>query len=92
MKLSELLVEGSDLDNLKKNKVALTPEEREQCMKAGAVWHNHPNPKVKAVPAIWKSVDKNGKVTYVCNTHRAAATAPTIKGAIKKFEFIKTTA
>ena len=90
MKLSELLTESNQFKNLQKNKVALTPEERAECMDKKAVWHmggGGPS------PAVWKSVDKNGKVTYITNTHRAYNTAPTLKGAIGRFhDFIKSTA
>lgn len=87
------LIEASKFEKLQKNKVPLDPEEREECLKKKAVWHNHPNPKYNPIPAVWKSKNKNGKVTYVCNTHRAYNTAPTLKGAIKRFhDFIKGTA
>lgn len=84
------MIAESAMKKLKDNKKPLTPEERKQIMDAGAVWHHGPNG--EETPAIWKSVDKNGKVTYVTNTHRAYQTAPTVKGAIKKYAFIKTTA
>lgn len=81
---------GPDMKTLKKNKVKLTDEERELVMSRGAVWHmgNHNG---KPSSAIWKSV-VNGKTWYVCNTHRAYQCKPTLKGAIKAFEFIETTA
>lgn len=75
---------------LMKNKVKLTPEERKKVMDSKAVWHfNGGSPS----PAIWKSIDKNGKVIYGCNTHRAYNKASTLKGAISRFHnFIKGTA
>ncbi len=89
----EFLTEASDLEQLKKNKKPLTPEEREECLKKKAVWHNHPDPKKNPIPAVWKSVNKNGKTTYVTNTHRAYNIASTLKGAIGKYHgFIKGTA
>lgn len=88
---SVLLTESDDFEKLKKNKVPLTDEEHKECMKRKAVWNpSHLN---KPVPAVWKSKDKNGNVTYVTNTHRAYNTASTLKGAIKRFhDFIKGTA
>jgi hypothetical protein len=82
MKL-EHLKEALDFAKLKKRKIALEPEEREQAMKAGAVWHfsHHDKPSC----AIWKSKKANGEVVYGCNTHRVFQTAPTLKGAIDKF-------
>lgn len=82
MKL-EHLREALDFKALKKRKFALEPEEREQAIKAGAVWHpaNHDKP----VCAIWKSKKASGEVVYGCNTHRVYQTASTLKGAIGKF-------
>ncbi len=79
----EYIPEGTDFKALKKNKIKLTDDERDQAMKAGAVWHpsNHP----KSVCAIWKSKTAGGKTVFGCNTHRVYQTAPTLKGAIKKF-------
>ena len=75
---------------LKENKTPLTPEERDEVMKAKAVWHLGPNGEES--PAVWKSV-LNGKTTYVTNTHRAFNTAPTLKGGIERYhKFIKDTA
>ena len=90
MKLQQLTEKKSDFQKLQDNKVDLTSEERKQCMDKKAVWHfNGGSPS----PAVWKSVDKDGKTTYVTHTHRAYNTAPTLKGAIGKFHsFIKGTA
>ena len=87
----EFLKEQSEFQKLQKNKVSLTAEEREEVMKRKAIWHHGPNG--EETPAVWKSVDKNGKATYVTNTHRAYNTAPTLKGAIGRYhDFIKGTA
>ena len=83
------LLESPNQDTLKKNKTPLTDEERTEVMKRGAVWHHGPNG--EKTPAVWKAVVK-GKTWYCCNTHRAIQIKPTLKGAIKAFEFIKTTA
>lgn len=89
----EFLIEASEFETLKKNKVSLTDEEREECLKLKAVWHNHPDPKKNPVAAVWKSVDKNNKSTYITNTHRAWNKASTLKAAINKYHnFIKGTA
>ena len=84
-----LIAESPEIKTLKKNQVKLEPEEREQAMKAGAVWHpgNHEDPTC----AIKKAVVK-GKTWYWCNTHRAGQVRPTLKGAIRAFDFVKTTA
>lgn len=68
---------------LKKGRRSLTPEERREVIRRGACWDD-------GKPAVWKATV--GDQTYfVCNTHRAAAVKPTLKGAIKAFQFIKTT-
>jgi hypothetical protein len=87
-----LLVESSGFETLKKNKVPLTDEERDEVMKRKAVWNMGRDGKPTA--AVWKSKNpKTGEITYVTHTHRAYNTAPTLKGAIGKFHsFIKGTA
>ncbi len=81
--VEQLLMETPELDVLKKNRKTLTDDERTTVVSGGAVWDDNK-------PGVWKS-EVNGKVWYVCNTHRAYQCKPTIKGAIKAFEFIKTT-
>lgn len=86
----EFLIEASKFAQLQKNKKPLLDEEREQVMKADAVWHH--GQKGEKTPAVWKSINKDGKSTYVTHTHRAYNTAPTLKGAIRRFhDFIKGT-
>lgn len=87
----EYLIEASEYATLKKNKKPLSDEEREQVMKADAVWHK--GPKGEATPAVWKSVNKDGKSTYITDTHRAFAAEKSLKAAISKYHsFIKGTA
>lgn len=87
----EYIIEANELEALKKNKVALSAEERETVMKAKAVWHHGPNG--EETPAVWKSQDKKGETTFITNTHRAYDKAPTLKGAINSYhKFIKGTA
>lgn len=92
--LQELMVvleKKSPFEVLKANKIPLTPEERDECLKQKAVWHHGPNG--EPTPAVWKGKNTSGKVVYVTNTHRAYNTAPTLKGAIKRYhDFIKSTA
>ena len=89
----QFLTEKADFESLKKNKVPLTDQEREQCLKAEATWNSHPDPSKNPIPAVWKSKNKNGDVTYITNTHRAWRSAPTLKGAIRHYhDFIKGTA
>jgi hypothetical protein len=85
-----LFEKQSEFEKLQKNKVKLTPEERKEVMKKKAVWHmNGGGPS----PAVWKSVNKNGKTTFITHTHCAYNTATTLKGAIGRFhKFIKGTA
>ena len=79
---------GPKMETLKKNKVALTEEERKEVMDRGAVWHHGPNGEES--PAVWKAEVK-GETWYVCNTHRAYQCKPTLKGAINSYKFIETT-
>jgi hypothetical protein len=75
----------SKFQKLKDNKVSLSEEERNYFKDNGGFWEN-------GNCAIWKSVDKNGKITYVSHTHRAYATDSFKDGIIKKFnETIKET-
>ena len=91
MKVFEILTEAGDFEKLQKNKKPLTDEERKTVLDADAVWHHGPNGEPS--PAVWKSVDKNGKTTFVTHTHRAYNTATTLKGAISRYhKFIKSTA
>lgn len=88
---SVLITESTEYKTLEKNKVPLTPEEREEVMKSKAIWHH--GPKGAPSPAVWKSKGKDGKFTYVTATHRAFNTAKTLKGAISRYhKFIKGTA
>ena len=73
---------------LKDNRVELDDAERKEVMRRGAVWHHGKGG--KPTPAVWKA-EIRGKTYYVCNTHRAAAVKPTLKGAIRAFDFIETT-
>ena len=79
---------GPKMKALKDNRIELDDAERKEVMRRGAVWHH--GPKGKPSPAVWKS-EIRGKTYYVCNTHRAMAVKPTLKGAIRAFDFIKTT-
>lgn len=85
-----LMERKSSYEVLKNHKVPLTDEERQECLDAKATWNHGINGKPS--PAVWKSV-KDGKTTYITNTHRAYNTAPTLKGAISRYhKFIKGTA
>lgn len=80
---------GPTMKTLKLNRTELDDDERRLVMKRGAVWHHGKDSKPS--PAVWKS-EIRGKTYYVCNTHRAMRVKPTLKGAIRAFDFIKTTA
>lgn len=68
---------------LEDNKVPLTDEERKKVMDADAVWHHGLNGAPS--PAVWKSKDKNGELTFVTNTHRMYQSAKSIEAAINKY-------
>ena len=90
MNLIQFLVEANEFKSLEKYKKPLTDDERNVVMKSKAVWHHGPNG--EATPAVWKSIDKKGKCTYITHTHRAFNTATTLKGAIRRYHtFIKGT-
>lgn len=79
------LLESPLISTLEKHRVDLEPEEREQIMKAKAVW---PFGKKGAdSPAIHKAVHQ-GKTWWWSNTHRCGQVRPTLKGAIKAFHDI----
>lgn len=89
MSALEMILAAPDIETLKNNKKKLTDEERDEVMKAGAVWHHGPNG--EETPAVQKAV-VDGKEWFWCATHRAGQVKPTLKGAIKAYDFIKTTA
>lgn len=82
------------MKDLEKYRTEMTKAELDEVFRRKAVWGDGPT----ATSAIWKAQVFDHKepekiqFVYVTNTHRAMATAPTLKGAIKKFQFIKTTA
>ncbi len=81
----------SEFAKLQANKKPLTDDEHTEVIKKRAVWHHGISG--GETSAIWKSVDRNGKATYVTNTNRSFNTASTLKGAIKRYhDFIKGTA
>jgi len=87
--LKQFLIESYDFKTLQKNKIPLTTDEREKAINAKAVWHNNS----KETCAIWKAKNSQGKVVYVCSTHRAFQVRSTLDRAIKIFHsFIKDTA
>ena len=95
----ELSEGASEYETLKKNKIPLTDEERKEVFKRDAVWNyassKDPNTGklVRKVSAVWKSKDKDGKIWFITNTHRAWQKRPTLKGAINIYHsFIKGTA
>ena len=90
MRAYDFLTEAPNYTTLEKNKTLLDGDERQKAMDAGAVWHN--GPKGKETCAIWKGKDSKGQIWYVCNTHRCYKTAKTLAGAIKNFDYVKTTA
>lgn len=86
--VTKRLTESPEIKTLKDHQQSLDPEERAQVMKAGAVWHHGKDG--AASPAV-KKATVNGKTWYWCATHRAGRVCPTLKGAIKAFDFVKTT-
>jgi len=89
--VKEAIIESRSpqMKTLKANRTELDDKERKEVMRKGAVWH--PGNKDKPVPAVWKS-EIRGKTWFVTNTHRAYRACPTLKGAIRAFKFIETTA
>jgi len=76
---------------LQENKIKLTEEERNKCMKEKAAWHHGPNG--EETPAVWKGKDSSGNIWFITNTHRAWRKAKTLEGAIREYhDFIKETA
>jgi hypothetical protein len=75
---------GPRMKALKKGRTPLSDVERKEVERRKACWDD-------GHPGVWKS-RVNGKTYYVCNTHRAMQVKPTLKGAIKAFTFIKSTA
>lgn len=73
-----------ELKILKDNKTSLTEEEKKEVKDRGATWTD-------GSLGVWKA-NVDDKDWYVCHTHRAYQCKPTLKGAIKAFEFIETTA
>jgi len=85
-----LLEDKGQYKKLEKNKVPLTDEERKEVFAKDAVWHHGPNE--EKTPAVWKSKDKDGKITYITMTHRAYNIAKSLKAIINKYHnFIKGT-
>jgi len=89
VQISLLLEKDNEFQVLKKNRMQLDPDERKEVMDRKIVWHMNPG---KPSPAVWKSKNSRGEIRYVCNTHRAYRVSSTLKGAIKEFDFVKTTA
>lgn len=81
----------SSFQILRENKISLSKEEREVVMASKAVWHYGLNGAPS--PAVWKSKNSRGELTYITNTHRAYNKASTLRGAISRYhKFIKSTA
>ncbi len=64
------------LQELKKHRQPLSPEERKQLGAVGV--------------SVWKA-KVGGKTIYVCNTHRAYRTAPTFKDILKEIDYVEST-
>ena len=80
----------SKFDKLQDNKIPLTDKERETVMDKKATWNHGKNGKPS--PAVWKSKNKKGDITYITHTHRAYNTAKSLGAAINKYHnFIKGT-
>jgi len=78
------LEKSTEFEILKKNKKPLDSEEKEQAMKAGAVWHFSNKPSC----AIFQTKDSKGQKFYFSNTHRTYSKSKTLKGAIRDFKTI----
>ena len=83
------LFEYYKYSDLRDRKIPLEPEERQEAMDRGCVWHfNGPD---KPVCAIWKAKTKSGDIVFGSSTHRAMSVKKTLKGAIGAFPFIRST-
>ncbi len=80
----------TELEVLKDNKIPLTDEERKQVMDAGATWHHGKNGEPS--PAVWKSKDSDGKIKYVCNTHRMYQSRNSLSAAINAYDIVERSA
>lgn len=78
------LEKSTEFQVLKKNKKPLDAQEKEEAMKAGAVWHFSDSPTC----AIFQTKNSKGEKFYFSNTHRAYAKDKTLKGAIRSFKNI----
>ena len=88
MTLKEALLteRKSEFENLKKNKVALTDDEKAECKKQKAVWND-------GACAVWKSKKRDGSIVYISSTHRAYQVRNNLQASINIFhKFIKSTA
>jgi hypothetical protein len=80
--VEELLLESPTIATLEKHRIGLEPGERQQIMRAKAVWHHGKNGAES--PAIHKAI-VGGKTWWWSNTHRCGQVRPTLKGAIRSF-------
>ena len=80
--IEALLEESPEISTLKKHQVQLTPQERSEVMKSGAVWSMGKDGGPS--PAVRKAI-VNGKIWFWCATHRYGQVKSTLKSAIRAF-------